>query len=66
MAKILVALEADSTFSRDLVNVAGKMFVDLEDQLFVALLVKDVAYTSKISTNVNTMYFIFCLKDYSL
>jgi len=63
MAKILVALEEDSTFSKDLVNVAVDLFGNLKDQLFVALLVKDMAYTSKISNYIGEASMVDCLPE---
>lgn len=63
MTKILVALEEDSTFSRDIVNVAGELFFELEEHLFVALIVKDLAYTSKVSSYVKEAAMVDCLPD---
>jgi len=65
MAKILVALEEDSTFSRDLVNVAGEIFGDLSEQLFVAMLVKDMAYTSQVSSFIGQPAMVDCLPEKS-
>ena len=52
MAKILVALEEKSSFVNDIVTVANDFLPKLSDHLFIAFVVKDLAYTSKVSTYV--------------
>lgn len=52
MAKILVALEEKSSFVDDLVTVAQDLFPLLGDNLFIAYVVKDMAYTSTLSNYV--------------
>lgn len=52
MAKILVALEEKSSFVNDIVTVANDFLPKLSEHLFVAFVVKDLAYTSTISTYI--------------
>ena len=52
MAKILVALEEKSTFVKDIVTVANDFLPKLSDHLFIAFVVKDLAYTSEVSSYV--------------
>jgi len=52
MAKILVALEEKSTFVNDVVTVANDFLPKLSDHLFIAFVVKDLAYTTKVSSFV--------------
>jgi len=52
MAKILVALEEKSSFVNDIVTVANDFLPKLSEHLFIAFVVKDLAYTSTISTYV--------------
>ena len=49
MAKILVALEEKSSFVNDIVTVANDFLPNLSEHLFVAFVVKDLAYTSQVS-----------------
>lgn len=49
MAKILVALEEKSSFVNDIITVANDFLPNLSNHLFVALVVKDLAYTSSVS-----------------
>ena len=52
MAKILVALEEKSSFVDDIVTVANDFLPKLSDHLFQAFVVKDLAYTSELSSFV--------------
>ncbi len=52
MAKILVALEEKSSFVNDIVTVANDFLPKLSDHLFIAFVVKDLAYTTKVSSFV--------------
>jgi nucleotide-binding universal stress UspA family protein len=52
MAKILIALEEKSTFVRDLVTVTNDLLPNTNENLFIAYVVKDMAYTSTISSYV--------------
>ena len=54
MAKILVALEEKSSFVNDIVTVANDFLPKFSDHLFIAFVVKDLAYTSKVSSFVKT------------
>ncbi len=53
MAKILIALEEKSSFVNDLVKVTNDLLPNVTENLFIAYLVKDMAYTSTISNYVN-------------
>jgi len=52
MAKILVALEEKSSFVNDIVTVANDFLPKLAEHLFIAFVVKDLAYTSQVSSYV--------------
>jgi hypothetical protein len=52
MAKILVALEEKSSFVNDLVTITNDLLPNVADNLFIAYVVKDMAYTSTISSYV--------------
>jgi nucleotide-binding universal stress UspA family protein len=52
MAKILVALEEKSSFVNDIVTVANDFLPKLSEHLFIAFVVKDLAYTANVSTYV--------------
>ena len=52
MAKILIALEEKSSFVKDLITVTGDLLPDTSENLFIAYVVKDMAYTTTISSYV--------------
>ncbi|MGF1637888.1 MAG: universal stress protein [Cyclobacteriaceae bacterium] len=49
MAKTLVALEEDLGFNTNVINICKDLFQDIEDNLFVGLLVKDLSYITTLS-----------------
>lgn len=49
MAKILVTLHDNDQYTENLFHVAGELFSDLSQHLFVGLLVKDLSYMTTIS-----------------
>ncbi len=50
MSKILVALDQKTSFVKDLTRVVNNLLVDSAEHLFVGFIVKDMAYTSTLST----------------
>jgi len=52
MAKILIALEEKSSFVKDLVTVTNDLLPNVAENLFIAYVVKDMAYTSTLSSYV--------------
>ena len=52
MARILVALDGNNAFNRNLFQLAGEFFSDLEEHLFVGMLVKDVSYINTVSNYI--------------
>lgn len=54
MGKILVALDEQSNFVKDLLTTAKELFANWKDNLYVGLLVKDLSYKSRISEYFKT------------
>jgi hypothetical protein len=52
MAKILIALDEKSSFVNDLVTIANDLLPNITENLFIAYVVKDMAYTSTLSSYV--------------
>ena len=52
MARFLVALDGNNSFNKDLFQLSKKMLDDLEEHLFVGMLVKDVSYMNTVSSYV--------------
>ncbi len=53
MAKILVALDGNTSFNNDLFRLSKDLFEDSYEQLFVGMLVKDVSYMNTVGSYVN-------------
>jgi nucleotide-binding universal stress UspA family protein len=49
MGKVLVALDDQSSFVKDMITTAKELFSNWENNLYVGLLVKDLSYVTKIS-----------------
>ncbi len=49
MAKILIALDGDNSFNKNLFDISNKLFSDLGEHLFVGLIVKDFSYVTSLS-----------------
>lgn len=54
MGKILVALDEQSNFVKDLLKTTKELFANWKDNLYVGLLVKDLSYKSRISEYFET------------
>jgi len=52
MAKILVALDDDSSFAKDLIATSKALYTQWNKNLYVGLLVKDLSYNVNLSTYV--------------
>ena len=52
MARILVALDGSEIFVKDLFQLSGQLLNNLNEHLFVGMLVKDVAYNNTVSNHV--------------
>ena len=52
MARFLVALDGNNVFNRNLFQLAGELFPDLDEHLFVGMLVKDVSYINTVSSYI--------------
>ena len=52
MARILVALDGSDTFVKNLFQLSGQLLDNLNEHLFVGMLVKDVAYNNTVSNHV--------------
>ena len=49
MARFLVALDGRDTFNKNLFQLSGELLENLEEHLFVGMLVKDVSYNNTVS-----------------
>lgn len=49
MAKILVTLDGSNSFIQDIFQMAGDLLYNLDDHLFVGMLVKDISYSRTIA-----------------
>ena len=54
MAKFLVALDGRNSFNNNLFDLSEDLLENLEDHLFVGMLVKDVSYINTVSNYVET------------
>ncbi len=63
MGKILIALEEKSTFVNDLVEVAHDLLPNLYENLFIAYVVKDMSYTSTLSSYVKEAAMVDNISD---
>lgn len=61
MGKILVALDEQSTFIKDLLTTSKELFINWKNNLYVGLLVKDLSYETKISGYLEKV----CFADYN-
>ena len=52
MAKFLVALDGSNSFNQDLFQLSANLLENLDDHLFVGMLVKDVSYINTVSSIV--------------
>ncbi len=52
MAKFLVALDGNISFNQDLFQLSSNLLENLDDHLFVGMLVKDVSYINTVSSFV--------------
>lgn len=52
MAKILVALDGSNTFAKNLFQFSGELMENVQEHLFVGMLVKDVAYNNTVGNFV--------------
>jgi len=52
MAKFLVALDGSTSFNRDLFQLSTDLFDNVEEHLFVGMLVKDVSYINTVSNYI--------------
>ena len=52
MAKFLVALDGNNSFNQDLFQLSANLLENLDDHLFVGMLVKDVSYINTVSSFV--------------
>ena len=52
MAKFLVALDGNNSFNQDLFQLSANLLENLDDHLFVGMLVKDVSYINTVSSVV--------------
>lgn len=52
MARFLVALDGNNAFNRNLFQLAGELFPNLDEHLFVGMLVKDVSYINTVSNYI--------------
>jgi hypothetical protein len=52
MARLLVALDGSETFVKDLFKLSGQLLNNLNEHLFVGMLVKDVAYNNTVSNYI--------------
>jgi nucleotide-binding universal stress UspA family protein len=52
MARLLVALDGSDTFVKDLFQLSGQLLNNLNEHLFVGMLVKDVAYNNTVCNHV--------------
>ncbi|MCG8309549.1 MAG: universal stress protein [Cytophagales bacterium] len=52
MARILVALDGSNSFNKDLFQLSDEILTNLEEHLFVGMLVKDVSYNNTVSSFV--------------
>jgi len=52
MARFLVALDGNNSFNRDLFQLSSKLLTNLDEHLFVGMLVKDVSYINTVSSYI--------------
>lgn len=52
MARFLVALDGSDSFNKNLFQLAGQLLDNLEEHLFVGMLVKDMSYNNTVSNYV--------------
>ncbi|NJN28248.1 MAG: universal stress protein [Cyclobacteriaceae bacterium] len=54
MAKFLVALDGSNSFNKNLFQLSSDLLGNMEDHLFVGMLVKDVSYINTVSNYIET------------
>lgn len=52
MARFLVALDGSNSFNTNLFNLSGELLHNLDEHLFVGMLVKDVSYINTVSSYI--------------